>query len=151
MTMLKIYKSRLARIQYVFRDGTVAVFSPRTQAGQGHYLTGNAERIKELDEVCKSHPHLYVDPKELEVDEALADPAVAYREQIRAEERAKVIAELGDPNQMQGISKITLPPGVGKLNQAVAVDAGETSNKPSLGGIGNSATTAAASAESNTK
>jgi len=148
--MLKIYKSRLARIQYCFRDGTTAVFAPRTHTGVGNYLTKDPDRIKELDEVCKNHPHLYVDKEDMEVEEHLADPAVAYREQIYAQARQDVIAELGDPNQMQGVSKLDLLKA-GGLNAAKQVDAGTTENKPALGGISNSTTAAATSAESNTK
>jgi hypothetical protein len=130
--MLKIYKSRLPRITYVLEDGQLAVFAPRTNHSQGHYLTDDPKHISELDRVCKKHPHLYIDPEESEIAARLADPAVAMREQIREEERAKLIAELGDPNQPRGLSKVVLPEALAKRVM------GDTPAKAPLGGIGNS-------------
>ena len=144
MAMLKIYKSRLPRICYVFEDGTTAIFAPRTNHTQGHYLTGDPAKIKELDRVCDKHPHMYIDSDEVEIDEADADPAVAFRNQIREEERQKLILELGDPNQPQGASKIRLPETLTKK------DLGDTPAKAPLGGIGSS-TNISGAAESNTK
>lgn len=147
MTMLKIFKSRLPRISYIFEDGTVAVFAPRTNHTQGHYLTSEESKIAELTKVANGnrHPHIFIDPDDIEVDEADADPAVAFRNRIRDEERAKLIAELGDPNQMQAASNVILPESL------VKKDLGTTEAKATLGGIGNSISIAGTAAESNAK
>lgn len=104
--VLRIFKSRLPRITYVFRDGSLCVFVPRTNQREGNFLTKDPVRIKELEEVARGHQHIFIDSEESEVEEHLADPAVAYRDQIAQAEKQKIIDLLGDQNQMRaaGIS-----------------------------------------------
>lgn len=146
--MLSIFKSRLPNICYVFRDGSRAVFARRTSENVGQYLTDIPANIKELQEVCKGHPHLYIDPAEAEVSHKLADPQRAAEQAIRDDERARVIAELGDANQQRaGLSgsDANEVAGIG------AKDFGTSGIKAALAGIGNSTTSASTSAESNAK
>jgi len=147
---LRIFKSRLARIQYVFRDGSLAVFAPRTGETSGHYLTDDPMKIAELEDIAKkNHIHIYMDPKDMAVETRLADPAVAAREQIAVAEREKLIAMLGDPNQLKGAG--IDPEAMQKLIASIQAtrDMGSTEAKPELQGIANSTTIAAAAVDSN--
>jgi hypothetical protein len=147
MAMLSIFKSRLARITYIYKDGSHAVFAPRQGSSVGWYMTKDPNKIAELKGLHEEgHPHIYIDPKEYEIDEKLADPAVAMREQIATEERARIINLLGDPNQLRGAG--IDPEALSKL-MGLQRDFGETGAKAGLEGIGNSTSTAATAAESN--
>lgn len=142
MAMLKLYKSRIPNIAYIFKDGQVAPFKRRTNENAGHYLTKDEDRIKELDKVCVNHQHLYIDPNDFEIDEADADPAVAYRNKVREEIKAELLAGLGDPNQQRA----AVDSEINAVNQQ---EFGDTGIKPTLGGIGNSSSMAATSPDSN--
>jgi hypothetical protein len=144
--ILKIFKVRVPRINYIFKDGSLATFVPRTDGRFGQYLTKDPVKIAELEHEAKQgHLHIFIDPEEYEVEEHLADPAVAMREQIADLERTKLIELLGDPNQLRGAG--IDPEALKKLMGAR--DFGQTAAKPQLEGISNSVTTAATSAESN--
>lgn len=153
MAMLQIFKVRVPRINYIFEDGAICAFVPRGNARQGEYLTGDPDRIAELERVIrgkgKPHPHIFRDPEEMEVDETLADPAVAFRAQVEAAERERLIQVLGDENQMReaGISA----DAVAKFKELLGAgrDLGFTDAKPDLQGIGSSTTMQPGSVESN--
>ena len=149
MANLAIFKSRLARIVYIFRDGEKAVFAPRGSSQHGWYMTKDPKKIAELQEVHDSgHTHIYIDPEEFEIDEALADPVIAMREEMAAAERQQIVNLLGDANQMQGLGL--------DLKQVEALkdligkrDMGNYGAQKFQESIGNSTTSAATSAESN--
>jgi hypothetical protein len=145
--MLSIFKSRLSSVQHVLKDGSVAAFFRRQpHESAGHYLTADPDKIAELTAlVKKGHQHIYIDPEESEVEQSLADPAVAKEQAIRDDERAKVIAELGDANQPRALSK-TIAAGINAVEQK---DLGATDMASKLAGIGNSFTIAGSAAESN--
>lgn len=142
MAMLKLYKSRIPNINYIFRDGQTAVFKRRTNENAGHYLTKEDKRINELNEICENHQHLYIDPNDFEIDEADADPAVAYRNRVREEVKAELLAGLGDPNQQRSAVD-------SEINKVDQQEFGDTGVKSALGGIGNSSTMQATSPDSN--
>lgn len=142
--MLRIFKSRISHIAYIFEDGETACFVRRTHETAGHYLTDQADKIKELEKVCLArggHMHLYMDPQEMEVRADLADPAVAYRNRIREEEREKLIKELGDQNQPRGASL--------EINSIKTIPASETALKAALQGISNSESLRGGAVDSN--
>lgn len=146
MTMLKIYKSRKPNIAYIFKNGKVCPFVRRTGENVGQYLTSDPDEVKELDAEAKKHPFIYVDASESEVDEKLADPAVAYRAQVEAEVRAQIMAELGDQNQPRLATSLVDKDGTSFSDPTVATgqkekdSMGETDAKSQLGGISNSTT-----------
>lgn len=144
--MLRIFKCRRAHVQYIFRDGSIAVFVPRTSESAGHYLTSDPAKIAELEEVIKGHPHLYKDPNEFEVEAELADPAVAARAKIAEETRKEFMQQITNPELLKsaGID----PAVIAKLLQG-ARDFGGTDAKPDLQGIANSDNVNAAMADSN--
>lgn len=143
--MLRIFKCRRSHVQYIFRDGSIAVFAPRTNEASGHYLTKDPAKIAELEEIIKGHPHLYKDDNEFEVAEELADPAVAARARIAEDARKQFEKQLSDPEMLKaaGID----PTVIQKLLQG-ARDFGSTGEKPSLQGIANSDNVNAAMADS---
>ena len=149
MANLAIFKSRLARIVYIFKDGEKAVFAPRGSSAHGWYMTKDPKKIAELQEVHnQAHTHIYIDPEESEIDESLADPVIAMREEMAAAERQQIINLLGDPNQMQGLGLDmkqveALKDLIGKR------DMGNYSGQSFQESINNSTTAAATSAESN--
>jgi len=149
MATLAIFKSRLARIVYIFKDGSKAVFAPRGASPHGWYMTKDIKKIEELKAVHgDGHDHIYIDPEESEIDESLADPVIAMREEMAAAERAQIVNLLGDPNQMQAIgldmkSVEALKDLIGKR------DMGNYGAQNFAKSIGNSETTAATAAESN--
>lgn len=144
--MLRIFKCRRSHVQYIFRDGSIAVFSPRTNEAAGHYLTSDPAKIAELEEVIKGHPHLYKDSTEFEVEAKLADPATAARAKIAEDTRKQFVSQLQDPELLKaaGIS----PEAIKKLMEGVR-DFGATDAKPDLQGITSSANVGAAMADSN--
>lgn len=144
--MLRIFKCRRAHMQYIFRDGSIAVFAPRTNETAGHFLTKNPQQIAELEEVIKGHPHLYKDLEEAEVEEKLADPAVAARAKIAEETKKQFADALQNPELLKaaGIN----PEAMKKLLEANR-DFGDTASKPALQGISSSANVNAAAADSN--
>lgn len=145
--MLSIFKSRLSSVQHVLKDGSVAAFFRRQpHESAGHFLTADPDKIAELTElVRKGHQHIYIDPEEKEVSEKLSDPAVAREQAIRDDERARVIAELGDPNQPRALSTLV----AADINLVPKKDLGSTDMATKLAGIGNSTTIASGAVESN--
>lgn len=136
MSLLTIFKSHMAiATQYVFKDGQVAVFKRRSGTdGRGQFLTDDPAQIAELTaEVNKGHPYIHIDPEETTVDAALADPQKQYEAELEARIRAKIISELGDPNQARAGLK----------------DMGTTENAPTLGGIGSTGTLTGVDPEAN--
>lgn len=144
--VLRIFKCRRAHMQYIFRDGTIAVFAPRTNEAAGHYLTKDPVKIAELEEIIKGHPHLYKDEQEFEVEEKLADPAVAARAKIAEETKQQFAAALQNPELLKAAG--IAPEAMKKLLEA-GRDFGSTDSKPELQGIATSANVGAAMGESN--
>lgn len=121
MSILRVFKSTIPSINFVFGDGTVASFQ------SGRYFTDDAQKIASLEyEVSKNHPHIYIDSAETEVDSTMLDPIAALRarlrEEILAEEAAKLSAAV-DPNRDMGTSDQAPVKPANTLNVA-AISAG---------------------------
>lgn len=118
MAIQKVFKSTIESIRYIFKDGKHAAFVA------GKYVTEIENEIKELMDEIKnegrdksSHPHLYVDPTEKEIDTEAPSPI----DVIKAKAVADYIASQADSNK----------------------DLGNTGTKPVLAGIGTTKTIAA--------
>jgi len=91
--ILRVFKSTIPSISYLYKDGVSAVFQ------FGVHRTADPARIAELEaEVAANHPHIYIDPKEREIDEDMVNPENVLRAKLRAE----ILAELADPNRDMG-------------------------------------------------
>lgn len=113
MAMLRIFKSSLPFVNYVTRAGKQLVFMG------GKFMTSVEAEIKELEEeVAGGHPHIYIDPKEKEVDEKLADPMAALKDKIIKDYLAEQAAATLDPDRNMGEST------QGKLMAATSKDVG---------------------------
>ena len=78
--MLRVFKSTLPSVNYIFGNGKPAIFI------NGVFRTDIANEIFALEEEVKQHhPHIYIDPKETEIDSELVDPMNALRAKIIAE------------------------------------------------------------------
>ena len=98
MALLKVFKSNIPSINYIFPWGTVAAFQ------FGTYRTDMEKEIEHLEaEVKLNHPHIYIDETEREIDSAMVDPIHALRAKIIAEyEASRARAE--NPDQDLGKS-----------------------------------------------
>lgn len=97
-TMLKVFKSTIPSVNYLFKNGKPAIFVA------GRYTTKVAHEVTELEEeIASGHPHLYVDKAELQIDEKHLDPMAALRDKIIADYLATEAAK--DPLQDMGTSK----------------------------------------------
>jgi hypothetical protein len=145
--VLRIFKSRMSRLVYIFRDGSRGIFAPRTNETAGHYLTDDPKKIAELELESKSHPHIYVDQNESEVEARLADPSVAAREQIASQAKEEFTAMLKNPESLKaaGID----PAAMEKLLGGRDMGSTGPGTTPQLQGITSSANVGAASADSN--
>lgn len=97
MAILSVFKSKVPSISYFFKNGKQAPFI------NGKFITDVESEIEELmadigaiGSDKSKHPHLYVDPDEKEFD----TEAPSYEETIRAQERAKVLAEISAANNL---------------------------------------------------
>lgn len=102
MPMLRVFKSTMPSVNFIFGNGKPAIF----QAGV--YRTDVAEEIQALEyEVRLGHPHIYIDPAEQEVDSELLDPMTALRAKIREEilaEEAEKALKASDISRDMGTS-----------------------------------------------
>ena len=80
MTTLRVFKSTIPSVNYIFSNGKPAIFQ------QGVYRTNVEWEIKELEkEISNGHPHLFIDEAEREIDSEMVDPMNALRAKIIAE------------------------------------------------------------------
>lgn len=80
MSTLRIFKSTIPSVNYIFGNGKPAIFV------NGVFRTDIASEISALEsEVTQHHPHIYIDPNEREIDSELVDPMNALRAKIIAE------------------------------------------------------------------
>jgi hypothetical protein len=98
MALLKVFKSNIPSINYIFPWGKVAAFQ------FGVYRTDLEDEVKHLEaEVKLNHPHIFIDEAEREIDSAMVDPIHALRAKIIAEyEASRARAE--NPDQDMGAS-----------------------------------------------
>lgn len=102
MTMLRVYKSTMPSMSVILANGKPCIFV------NGYYRTDNPMEIGTLDsEVKAGHPHIFIDPNEVEVDSTLVDPMAALRHKIIEEYKASQEVAAGDPNRDMGTSDQT--------------------------------------------
>lgn len=118
MAMLRVFKSSMQSMRYIFASvpGREAAFA------MGRYCTQDPKEIEELEhEISLHHPHIYIDPENMEIDEILLDPIQAFKAQVEAEIRAKIAAE-NNPDRDMGnteAQKLT-PQGTNDIQKAAA-------------------------------
>lgn len=82
----RVFKSRAPLMGYVFRSGANVHFVNH------RYVTKIKSEIEEMIAECESgHPNFYIDPNDFETNTPVVDPLAALREQIREEERTKLL------------------------------------------------------------
>jgi hypothetical protein len=95
MSTLRVFKSTIPSINFIFGNGKPAIFQG------GVFRTDIPSEISALEyEIAQGHPHIFIDPNEREVDSELLDPMKALRAKIREEilaeeaEKARLAADV---------------------------------------------------------
>ena len=97
MGTLNVYKSAIPHINYIFKNGKLAVFT------NGVFRTDIEGEIQELEtEIKLGHPHIYVDAAEKIIDSEMVDPMNALRHKIIQEFLAKQAETAGNPDRDMG-------------------------------------------------
>jgi hypothetical protein len=97
MAILKVFKSRAPVMGYAFKNGNVVYFREHM------YATLSKAEIEELTTECENgHPNYYIDPEQTEIDSEQMDPIAVLTAKIREEERAKLMAAVGNPHKDMG-------------------------------------------------
>ena len=100
MSELTVFKSRADIMGYAFKSGKIVHFI------NGIYATSAKVEIEELTAECEAgHPNYYIDENQKTIDSEALDPIAALRAQIREEERAKIMAAVGNPMRDMGETK----------------------------------------------
>ena len=95
MTILRVFKSAIPSINYIFPSGKVAAFQ------FGVYRTDIKDEIEHLEnEIRLGHPQIFIDEAEREIDSELVDPIHALRAKIIAEYVAQQEAASNPDNDM---------------------------------------------------
>jgi len=117
---LAIFKNTMPSCNYIFKDGTSAVFV------SGRYHTDDPKRIEELAaEVDAGHPHIYVDAAEATVQKEMLDPMNALRAKIIGEYLAAQAAATDPTNDMgKSTQGPVIPANTQDIQQAAAGGAG---------------------------
>lgn len=118
--MLRLYKSTIPSINYIFKNGKPAIFV------NGRFATDVESEIAELDkEIKERHPLIFIDSAEVEVSSVKVDPIAAMREQIRAELVAEMAKNTNPANQMGNtITEPLKPASTQDIQQAAAGGSG---------------------------
>lgn len=105
-TIKKQFKSHIPSCKYIFKNGKEANFIG------GKFFTNEESEVAELEkEVAHSHPHIYIDENEKEVDTKFVDPMEALRAKHIKEYLAAQNAATDSSNDMGNSTE-------GKLNVA---------------------------------
>ena len=129
MATLSVFKSTIPSVTYIFGDGTPAIFV------NGVYRTDVQKRIDALQsEIDQGHPHIYIDPKEREIDSELVDPINALRAKIIAEYKAQEAAAVALSND-RGTSDQSGPMPANSLDVASAAAGGSGAQTISLAAL----------------
>jgi len=133
---MTLFKSRADVMGYVFKSGKGIHFM------QGQYATSAKNEIEELTAECENgHPNYFIDPKQRTVTAEQLDPMHKIREQIRAEERAKLLAatdinrDMGETDQnakLTGISNSHSVAGMMAGSETQAIAANPNATRPSI-------------------
>jgi len=127
MSELRLFKSRADTMGYVFKTGKMIHFL------NGEYATAAKDEIEELTTECENgHPNYYIDANQTVVDSEQRDPMAVLRARIREEERAKLMAAVGNPlrdmgetaqGKLEGIANSHSITGMQAASEAQAVAA----------------------------
>lgn len=126
MALLTVFKSHAPTMGYVFRTGKLVHFVNHI------YATSAEDEIEELTKECKnSHPNYYIDDEMKQVDSSALNPMEVLRAQIRAEERAALLAatnqgrDMGTTEQgkLEGIANSQTITGMAAASEAQATAA----------------------------
>lgn len=124
MSTLRVFKSTIPSINYIFKNGKPAIFQV------GVFRTDIEWEIKELEaEIAAGHPHIYIDEKEREIDSEMVDPMNALRAKIIAEflEQQK---KATDPNNDMGTSDQSPVKPANSTDVAAAAAGGDGNQSP---------------------
>lgn len=98
MATFKVFHSTIPSVNYIFGNGKAASFIG------GRFATDVDSEISALNyEVKLGHPHITIDPNDMEADSATLDPIAGLREKIIAEYLAATVAA-SDPTNDRGTS-----------------------------------------------
>lgn len=116
MPILTRFHSTLFSSQFAFKSGKIAAFIKAAANKPSEYLTDVEDEIAELrKEISAGHPHITIPVEKADQTvDTNYDPLESIRAKIRDEERARLIAEMG---------------------QTPTIGASSTANVPTLGGI----------------
>ena len=124
MTMLRVFKSTIPSINYIFKNGKPAIFQ------HGVFRTNVEWEIKELEqEIAAGHPHIYIDDKEREIDSEMVDPMNALRSRIIEEFLASQKRAL-DPTNDMGTSDQSPVKPANSADVAAAAAGGDGNQSP---------------------
>lgn len=127
MSLLTVFKSQAPTMGYVFKSGKTVHFINHI------YATAAKDEIEELTTECQNgHPNYYIDAEMTQVDSAALNPMEVLRAQIRAEERAALLAatnpsrDMGTTEQggkLEGIANSVTITGLAASSEAQATAA----------------------------
>ena len=119
MTTLRVFKSTIPSVNFIFANGKPAIFQ------QGVYRTDVEWEIAELEkEVLAKHPHIFIDEKEREIDSEMVDPMNALRAKIISDYLAAQEKATNPMNDMGTTTQEPLKPASSR-DVAVAAAGGE--------------------------
>lgn len=105
MTTLRVFKSTIPSVNFIFANGKPAIFQ------QGVFRTEVDWEIAALEaEIKNGHPHIYIDEAEREIDSELVDPINALRARIISEYLAAQEAAVNPANDMGSTTQESLKP-----------------------------------------
>ncbi len=105
MTTLRVFKSTIPSVNFIFANGKPAIFQ------QGVFRTAVDWEIAVLEaEIAAGHPHIYIDEAEREIDSELVDPMNALRAKIIGEYLAAQEAAVNPANDMGSTTQESLKP-----------------------------------------
>jgi hypothetical protein len=101
----KVFKASMPSVNYIFKNGKSAVFV------KGRFVTSIASEISEIEEEIKTgHPHLFIDPTDMEEDSNAATPVELLKQKMREEILAEMAAATDPKNDMGSSSQAALKP-----------------------------------------
>ena len=131
---MHLFKSHADVMGYVFKSGKGVHFM------QGQYATSAKDEIEELTLECENgHPNFYIDPKQVLVSREELDPLYKIREQIRAEERAKLMAATDINRDMGSTDQNAKLTGIANSSTVAGLIVGSEAQGAAAQGLSNQA------------
>lgn len=119
MSILKVYKCHIPSVNVILPSGKACVFVNGVFRTKDEGEIGFFER-----EIALGHPHIFIDPAEVEVDEALVDPFEAMKHKIIEQYKAEMAAAAGNPDRDMGNTDQNLKLNVGTTRDVAEAAAG---------------------------